>query len=476
MNAMLRLLVSLILIVASMPSCSAAPSSSTAAQAQIAAKLTEARGSVYKRGFIDWNREQWGEPAPAKAGDALNEGMQVGTGDNSWAQISWTNIKTRAWANSVYAIAPNQRLVYLIGGEMLFQLDKNRKDKAEYHVWTNLLHARIRGTTVLVQSTGEVSRVTCLEGHIDVINRTDNSVIHLKPGAVYEIKSVPSVDGAERDAATVVSRPTASLSNLTPITAQNTARPVFETNKTTSTVYLVDKQALLSHPLLTNFESPLPSLPLINDALGALGLPNLIGQIVPQTLKHVLGDVFEIAQLPTRLNYRIGPDAGGLFSVNPHSLSLQPPDGILNLPETAMLLDPKAVPGLGNAGGLVTQISPLNNLSPQSQLLPGVNALPGVSSITSATGTLSSLTAVTGTTANLGTVTSTATSTLGTVSTTASSTLNSVTGLVGGTVGRVVTPLTGGGGTGGGGGGGGLLPNLGGGGGLGGALGGLLGH
>ncbi|MFN8656953.1 MAG: FecR domain-containing protein [Candidatus Obscuribacterales bacterium] len=471
MNAMLRLLVSLILIVASMPTCSAAPSSSTAAQAQFAAKLTEARGSVYKRGFIDWNREQWGEPAPAKAGDALNEGMQVGTGDNSWAQISWTNIKTRAWANSVYAIAPNQRLVYLIGGEMLFQLDKNRKDKSEYHVWTNLLHARIRGTTVLVQSTGEVSRVTCLEGHIDVINRTDNSVIHLKPGAVYEIKSVPSVDGAA-DAAEVVGRPTASLSNLTPITAQNTARPVFETNKTTSTVYLVDKQALLSHPLLTNFESPLPSLPLINDALGALGLPNLIGQIVPQTLKHVLGDVFEIAQLPTRLNYRIGPDAGGLFSVNPNSLSLQPPDGILNLPETAMLLDPKAVPGLGNAGGLVTQISPL---SPQSQLLPGVTALPGVSSITSATGTLSSLSAVTGTSANLGTVTSTATSTLGTVSTTANSTLNSVTGLVGGTVGRVVTPLTGGGGTGGGGGGG-LLPDLGGGGGLGGALGGLLGH
>lgn len=467
MNAMLRLLVSLILIVASMPRCSAAPSSSTAAQAQVAAELTEARGSVYKRGFIDWNREQWGEPAPAKAGDALNEGMQVGTGDNSWAQISWTNIKTRAWANSVYAIAPNQRLVYLIGGEMLFQLDKNRKDKAEYHVWTNLLHARIRGTTVLVQSTGEASRVTCLEGHIDVINRSDNSVIHLKPGAVYEIKSVPSVDGAA-DAAAVVGRPTASLSNLTPITAQNTARPVFETNKTTSTVYLVDKQALLSHPLLTSFESPLPSLPLINDALGALGLPNLIGQILPQTLKHVLGDVFEIAQLPTRLNYRIGPDAGGLFSVNPNSLSLQPPDGILNLPETAMLIDPKAVPALGNAAGLVTQISPL---SPQSQLLPGVTALPGVSSITSAPGTLSSLTAVTGTAANLGTVTST-------VSTTANSTLNSVTGLVGGTVGRVVTPLTGGGGTGGGGGGG-LLPDLGGGGGLGGALGGLgglLGH
>lgn len=279
MNAMLRLLVSLILIVASMPACSAAPSSSTAAQSQIAAKLT--------------------------------------------------------------------------------------------------------------------------------------SVIHFKPGAVYEIKSVP-MNGAERDAATVVSRPPASLSNLTSITAENT--PVFETNKTTSTAYLVDKQSLLSHPLLT--ERPVSSLPLINDTLGALGLPNLIGQIVPQTLKQVLGDVFEIAQLPTRLNYRIGPNAGG-----------------------------------------------------QSQLLPGVTALPGVSSITSATGTLSSLTAVTGTTANLGTVTSTATSTLGTVSTTVTSTLNSVTGLVGGTVGRVVTPLTGGGGTGGG---GGLLPNLGGG--LCGALGGLLGH
>ena len=153
------------------------------------AQLTEAKGSIYKRGFIDWSREQWGDPQNAKVGDVLTEGMQLGTGDKSYAQLAWKHITTRAWANSVYAIAPNQRLVYLLGGEMLFHLDKHRPDKDDYCVWTNLLQARIRGTTVLFQSAGDVSRVTVLEGTVDVLNRTDNSVVRIKPGVVYEIRA-----------------------------------------------------------------------------------------------------------------------------------------------------------------------------------------------------------------------------------------------------------------------------------------------
>lgn len=491
MNTVCRVLVMLfLLLVATTPTAYAAPSTSTAAQAQLAAKLTEAKGTVYKRGFIDWNREQWGEPAVAKAGDALLEGMQVGTGDNSWAQISWTHIKTRAWANSVYAIAPNQRLVYLIGGEMLFQLDKNRKDKREYHVWTNLLHARIRGTTVLVQSTGEVSRVTCLEGHIDVTNRTDNSVIHLKPGAVYEIKSNAVPGATENDAATIVAKPTALLSNLAPIMAAETARPVFQTSKTTSTVYLVDKQTILQHPLLTNFESPLPSLPLITDTLGSLGLPDLIGNLVPNTLKSVLNHAFEIAALPSRLNYLIGPDAGSLISINRQSLALFPPDGGLNLPVNALNLTSRT------NTGLAPQILPLGsftnaNLSTTTaQTLTGVTSLAGVSSITGASGSLSAVTgaatSVNSLTSSLSSITSSVSSSVtsttsqlglgGTISGTVGSTLGSVTGVATGALGTVGGALSGGTGGGGGGSGGGLLGlPLGGGGGLGG-LGGLLGR
>ncbi|MBS1957641.1 MAG: FecR domain-containing protein [Cyanobacteria bacterium SZAS-4] len=160
------------------------------------AQVTEAKGDIFKRGFIDWNREVWGEPSQAQVGDKLEEGMQLGTGEKSWAQLSWRHITTRAWEKSVYAIAPNQRLVYLIGGELLFQLDKNRKDKREYYVWTNLLQARIRGTTVMVQSTGTNSKISVLEGSIDVENRSDHSIVHLKPGVVMEVQSKNPVGGA----------------------------------------------------------------------------------------------------------------------------------------------------------------------------------------------------------------------------------------------------------------------------------------
>lgn len=67
--------------------------------------LTEVAGSVYKRAFVDWNREQWGEPVPARRGDELFEGMQIGTGERSRAQVTWPYVTTRAWSNSVYAIA-----------------------------------------------------------------------------------------------------------------------------------------------------------------------------------------------------------------------------------------------------------------------------------------------------------------------------------------------------------------------------------
>lgn len=163
----------------------ATPSSSSA----ISAKVSETHGTVFKRGFVDWEKEEWADPEPAKSGDNLDEGMQVGTGDKSWAEVTWPTVTTRAWANSVFAVAPNQRLVYLLGGQMLFNLDKHRKDKKDFFVWTKVLQARIRGTTVMVQCTPEVSRITVLEGVAEVMNRLDRSVVKVNPGAVYEIRT-----------------------------------------------------------------------------------------------------------------------------------------------------------------------------------------------------------------------------------------------------------------------------------------------
>lgn len=153
------------------------------------AVLTEAHNRVYKRDFVDWSKEIWGDPLPAKKGEMLREGMQVGTANKSWAEISWPNVTTRAWENSVVAISPGKRLVYLLNGEMLFQLDKNRKDKSDTVIWTRVLQLRLHGTSVLVQAMTDFTRVAVLEGEIDVTNRYDNSVISLKPGAVYELRT-----------------------------------------------------------------------------------------------------------------------------------------------------------------------------------------------------------------------------------------------------------------------------------------------
>lgn len=151
--------------------------------------LTQAHNRVYKRDFVDWSKEIWGDPVPAKKGETLHEGMQVGTANKSWAEISWPSVTTRAWENSVVAISPGKRLVYLLNGEMLFQLDKNRKDKSETVIWTRVLQLRLHGTSVLVQAMNDFTRVAVLEGEIDVTNRYDNSVISLKPGAVYEVRT-----------------------------------------------------------------------------------------------------------------------------------------------------------------------------------------------------------------------------------------------------------------------------------------------
>jgi len=308
----------------------AAPSQVESDGETSSATLTEAKGNVYKRGFVDWSRQQWGDPQSAKVGDVLQEGMQVGTGEKSWAQIAWHYVTCRAWANSVYAIAPHQRLVYLTNGEMLFHLSKNRKDKDDFCVWTNLLQARIRGTTVVVQTTADSSRISVLEGTVDVLNKLDHSVVRIKPGVVYTVHAKPgaiinddsappkpgaangtsdphtansnSLPGAsnmeERNiaatpgtlsntinsstgtpsAVTAATLPVGnsasqatSLSELTNIASSRQGEiPLFDDSRSTTSLFVADVDALLAHPLVKDFESVLSSAPLVEGVLNAL--------------------------------------------------------------------------------------------------------------------------------------------------------------------------------------------------------------
>lgn len=307
------------------------------------ARLTETKGEVYRRGFVDWNREQWEDPVPAKVGDKLVEGMQIGTGAKSWAELTWHHVTSRAWEKSVYAIAPNQRLVYLFGGEMLFNLDKKRKDKSEYVIWTNLLQARLRGTTVLVQATQKASRLTVLEGTVDVLNRSDYSVVRLTPGVVYEVtsKAGPVQDnaqafaGAASAAQAVNNASTALGAAQTAATSggssafagfnQTTAGalkslPLFETTSTITSLLPANISGLLSNPLLTGvFETVFPSLALVQQTLGNLG------SITDGTL---LGSA-QVVRLPVKLAYDIGPSAISNLTLPPHALKNWPPHGII---------------------------------------------------------------------------------------------------------------------------------------------------
>lgn len=151
--------------------------------------LTDAHHRVDKRVFVDMARHVLGDPCPGKIGDLLPEGAQVGTGDRSWAQISWTKVVTRIWEDSVVTIAPNRKIVYLLDGEMLFNLDKEHKLSENYEVWTKLLQARVRGTTFIAQSTADFDRIAVLEGSLDITNQIDHSVVHVGPGLVYEARS-----------------------------------------------------------------------------------------------------------------------------------------------------------------------------------------------------------------------------------------------------------------------------------------------
>lgn len=465
------------------------------------AKITESHGDVYKRGFIDWDKDEWGDPQPAKRGDMLQEGMQVGTGNKSWAQLTWTYITARAWENSVYAIAPNQRLVYLTDGEMLYHLDKHRKDNDEYYVWTKLVQARLRGTTVLFQVKGDTTRVTVLEGCVDVMNRQDKSVVRIEPGVVYEVKDLHPQEreisdvvtelqnnatiasstveggnvlqgGVTHNAAGIVNTATGvvhdiSMPNLPSV-------PLFQTEKTLTSLLLASPTSLLGHPLLSLLESPLSSLSLVTSTLnGLLGkmdplLSALRGgavnsSVATSLLNKALLSQSEVIAVPKTSGYKIGPLVGSAFTVPQASVMFFPPKGVIGqaggmglgdiergtyIPSLTSAVTPagtntQALSGLsGLAGANTAGIAGLAGMTGTA----GLAGVSGVSALSGVTGGIGSVGAVTGTASSLGTTVMSAGSALlpnaGAPVATTLSTVGGATGALGGTLGGVVNPVT----------------------------------
>ncbi len=453
--------ISLCMILTSQTSCFARAEKNTEA------KITEAHGDVYKRGFVDWEKEEWGDPSKAAKGDVLQEGTQVGTGEKSWAQLTWNYITARAWSNSVYAIAPNQRLVYLLGGEMLYHLDKNRKDKSDYFVWTKLIQARLRGTTVLFQCHDDTTRITVLEGCVDILNRKDKSVLRLEPGVIYEIKelnqSMPNASGSSSQG------PSANVTqqSLTPIALGNIPPvQVFETKNTITSLYVANPQSLLEHPLLNSLETPLSSLPLVGSTLNSL-LPTVNNLLDASTgllkdgalplLSQTLSSESKILAVPTTLSYNVGSLAGTAFAL-PQSVTFFPPRGVIGqLSNTAS----GAVPGLIGPGGSLNRMSdlsqltngPVLNRAGGANIVPSINVLPTTTTAALGSigaghglvgGTMGGVGAVTGAVSGMSGVVGGVTGAVGGVTGGASSALGGVTSGVTGAVGGLTGGLTGG--------------------------------
>lgn len=349
------------LLVAPTPAKAANP----ALGSEVVATLTAKHGTVFKRAFRDWNREQWGDPESAEVSDQLREGMQIGTGNESWAEVTWPNVKTRAWANTVFAVAPNKRLVYLTGGEMLFRLDKNRKDKDDYYIWTKVLQARIRGTTVLVQAKGPVTRFTVMEGIVEVKNRLDNSRSVLRPGVVYEIKGynmtnrapLPSVGGGSsgnNNAGTGQTEPYTPTPLAVPKNFDGSIKdvaydsqnflPVFQDKFSTTNVYAANSNALLNHPLVTGAKNKndeiaaIDSMALIQDAQRELpGYNKVLPIKLADTarLNKVIFSNVEPVAVPSKADYFVGQSVGKGLKMPAAAYGDLPPKGVVLNPSLA---------------------------------------------------------------------------------------------------------------------------------------------
>jgi hypothetical protein len=302
------------------------------------AMLTAKSGEVWKQDFVDWQKEIWGREQQANINDRLHEGMRLGTGNNSWAEVSWPNVKTRVWSNSQFAVAPNKRLVYLTQGEMLFRLDKHRKDKDQpYYIWTKVLQARIRGTTVLVQSQGSVTRFSVMEGVVDITNRLDHSRVTIKPGVVYEVVGYPQGKPSTTESSSVVPITEApkkidgTVTDILYDKAENSKIPIFQDRCSSSNVYPTNSEALMHHPLI-NCGSVIDSMALIEKE--QKDLPGF-NQILPlrsadqARLDRLVASAVEVRTMPGTADYFVGQDLGKSIRLPQQPVANIPPRGVI---------------------------------------------------------------------------------------------------------------------------------------------------
>lgn len=393
--------------------------------------LTEAKGVVEKREHPDWAGSPSSNFVPVSRGERLNEGWQVATGDRSYAQLTWPDVTHRAWANSIYSLAPNHRIVYLQSGQMLFALDKHRKDKREYVLWTNLLQARVRGTTVFAQSNGKHSQITVLEGYIDVLNRKDKSVVRVYPGAVYDIQET---DGA-------------TSQGLAPVTTGQGVQ-LFKTTNTVVSVFAPNTNALYQQPMVTGFQSPLPSLPLIKSQLASL--PNVLttpGAAV-STITSALGKLAQIIRVPTGVDYLIGQQVGTIFKLPADAISYFPPVGMIDGGSAQL---PDGIAGAAGVNSLAAGIlSRVNGTAIMGTTLGGagvggtaIGATTSVNLTGVAGSVISNSGGVIGGAVGTGGVLSGASSLLGGTTNTVTGTLSGATGTLGGSVSGTLGGATG---------------------------------
>lgn len=328
----------------SMPSAGALSTSvNPALSADGVAQLTAKSGEVWKQDFIDWQKEIWGPTQEASVNDRLREGMRLGTGNNSWAEVSWPDVKTRVWANSQFAVAPNKRLVYLSQGEMLFRLDKHRKDKEQpYYIWTKVLQARIRGTTVLVQAQNNVTRFTVLEGVVEVLNKLDHSQVTLRPGVVYEIvghtPDKPSAGAQAQPAKTQPAQPSKAVTDILYDKADSIRVPLFYDNWSSSNIYPANSQALTNHPLI-KAGGLIDSMPLIEKE--QKDLPGFIPALPIRTadegrLSRLVHAAVEVKLVPTNADYYVGEAVGKSIFLPQLAATDLPPKGVILTPKKAM--------------------------------------------------------------------------------------------------------------------------------------------
>lgn len=157
--------------------------------------LNAVSGDVLQHQSIDFSKQLFAAGAPATQGQHVFDNSKFTTGPNSHAEASFLNSLTRIAPNSEAALSSQQGLLNLLSGEALMQ---STKKNSPISAVTGQAFASNKGGSMLLQSNGTTSRITSLSGVTQIFNRSDRSVLNLKPGLVYEVTSNSSSSGGKK--------------------------------------------------------------------------------------------------------------------------------------------------------------------------------------------------------------------------------------------------------------------------------------